>query len=319
MRVAFLGNFRPRTALGEPFSTESHVSASYELLGHEVLRLQEDETPKPSIPARCQEFGADLFHWTDTWHSDYLGGFQMLEDLRRLGIPSIGHTLDLFVGLEREPLLNIDPWFRTDFFFSADGGHPDVFAAKGINHHWMAPAVFAPECYLAEPVPELAQDVIFVGSYGYHAQWPYRKQLIDWLRSAYGSRFTHYDHSSGMRGHRLNQLYASAKVVVGDSCCPGFAQTKYWSDRVPESCGRGAVLIHPWIEGMAGQYSAEDFQTYRFGDLEGLRATINYLLESPDRRAYLRWHGNQTVKTMHTYSDRIQAMLEIVARDEVVF
>src|SRR3972149_6331768 len=127
MNIAFLGNFRPRTALGEPFSTESHVSASYELLDHQVLRLQEDETRKTDVPRLCEEFKADLFHWICTWHTDHEGGFAMLEGLRRLGIPSVGHTLDLFVGLNREPLLDTDPWFRCDWFFSADGGHQEVF------------------------------------------------------------------------------------------------------------------------------------------------------------------------------------------------
>lgn len=314
MRVAFLGNFRPRTAFGEPFSTESHLAATYELLGHQVLRLQEDTTSKRSIPASCQEFGADLLHWVDTWHNDHDGAFWMLDELRRVGIPSVGYTLDLFVGLDREAWLNIDPWFKCDFFFSADGGHPEVWAAKGINHHWMSPGVYAPECYLAEPVSELAQDVVFVGSYGYHAQWQYRKILIDWLKATYGTRFTHYDHDSGMRGHRLNQLYASAKVVVGDSCCPGFTQTRYWSDRVSETLGRGGVLVHPWIEGMEGHYTPDDFQTYAFGDLESLRAAIGWLLSNPEGRAYLRWRGHQTVKDKHTYTNRLQSMLEIVKR-----
>jgi hypothetical protein len=319
MNIAFLGNFRPRTALGEPFSTESHLAATYELLGHQVLRLQEDETDKRTIPALCHAGGVALFHWVDTWHSDYPGGFWMLDELRRLGIPSVGYTLDLFVGLPRETLLDVDPWFRCDFYFSADGGHPDVWAAKGINHHWMPPAVFAPECYLAEPDPALVQDIIFVGSYGYHPQWPYRQQLIDWLKVTYGSRFTHYDHSSGMRGHRLNQLYASARVVIGDSCCPGFIQRDYWSDRVPETLGRGGYLIHPWISGMEAHFRSDrHFVGYRFGDFVYLQRLIEEALIGPQWRLAVRLAGHEHVKTHHTYTNRLQAMLEIVALSEGV-
>lgn len=308
MKIAFLGNFRPRTALGEPFSTESHVSASYALLGHTVLRLQEDEVQKADVPRLCEEFGTQLFHWTCTWHTDPEGGYAMLDGLRRLGIPSVGHTLDLFVGLNREPWLDTDPWFRCDWFFSADGGHQEVFAAKGINHVWMAPAVYGPECYLADPDPALEQDVIFVGSYGYHPEHAYRKQLIDWLKATYGSRFTHYDHSSGMRGHHLNQLYASAKVVIGDSCNVGFTQSRYWSDRVPETLGRGGALIHPWIEGMQGQFTPDDFQTYVFGDLQSLGAAIDWLLNNPDRQTSLRGRGHRTVLSRHTYTHRVQTI-----------
>lgn len=317
MRIAFLGNFRPRTALGEPFSTESHVSATYELLGHEVLRLQEDETRKADIPDLCEQFRADLFHWTCTWHTDLEGGFRMLEGLQQLGIPSIGHTLDLFVGLDRETLLDTDPWFRCDFFFSADGGHQEVFATKGINHHWMPPAVYAPECYLAEPDPALVQDIVFVGSYGYHAQWPYRKLLIDWLKSTYGSRFTHYDHSSGMRGHRLNQLYASVKIVIGDSCCPGFTQQKYFSDRVPETLGRGGFLIHPFIAGMDRLLMGrEHLIYYDFGNFDQLSEIIDHCLTQNQKRECVRRYGHLCVKAHHTYTNRVRAMLDIVKRGQ---
>lgn len=312
MKIAFLGNFRPRTALGEPFSTESHMAASYEILGHQVLRLQEDETRKRDIPALCTQVRADLFHWTDTWHTEYSDAFRMLDELGRLGIPSVGHTLDLFVGLSRETLLDIDPWFRCDYFFSADGGHADVFASKKINHVWLPPAVFAPECYTAAWNGDYVHDIIFVGSYNYHKQWPYRRELIDWLRKTYGSRFTHYGHESVMRGHRLNQLYASAKVVIGDSCCIGFNQSNYWSDRVPETLGRGGVLIHPWVGGMEENFSRNDFQTYKFGDFHDLQQSIELLLHDPQMRFSLRCSGLDTVKRFHTYTHRAQEILGVV-------
>ena len=312
MNIAFLGNFSPRTALGEPFSTESHVAASYELLGHSVLRLQEDDTPKASIPARCQEFGADFLHWTDTWHSDYPGGFQMLAELRRLGIPTVGHTLDMFVGLPRETLLDTDPWFRCDWFFSADGGHQDIFAAKGINHHWLPPAVYGPECYMADPDPALVQDVIFVGSYKYHAQWEYRRQLIDWLKITFKSRFTHYDHNSGMRGHRLNQLYASVAIVIGDSCCLNFTQRAYSSDRLYETLGRGGFLITPRIPGIDDLQDREHIIQYNFGEFNQLQHLIEYYLIHSTEREGIRQMGHTHVKKYHTYSHRIQSMLDVV-------
>jgi len=312
MKIAFLGNFRPRTALNEPFSTESHMAASYEILGHEVLRLQEDETRKRDIPEKCTAFGADLFHWTDTWHTEHLDAFRMLDELQKLKIPSVGHTLDLFIGLDRESWLDTDPWFRCDYFFSADGGHSEIFASKQINHIWLPPAIYAPECYLADPVESLVQDIIFVGSYGYHKQWPYRAQLIDWLRATYGSRFTYYGHESVMRGKRLNQLYASAKVVIGDSCCPGFIQSNYWSDRIPETLGRGGVLIHPWIKGLGGCFSMTDFKPYKFGDFYGLKFQIERLTRDPLARSTFRLEGLRTVKERHTYTHRVQRILNNV-------
>lgn len=314
MNIAFLGNFRPRTALGEPFSTESHLAATYELMGHQVLRLQEDETLKRSIPERCQAFGANLFHWVDTWHSDYPGAFWMLDELRRLGIPSVGYTLDLFVGLSRAPLLDADPWFRTDYFFSPDGDHDEVFSEKGITHFWMPPGCFEPECYLAEPMPELVQDIAFVGSLGYHREYKHRPQLIEWLHQTYGPRFTHYDHGSKMRGHRLNQLYASVRVLIGDSCLIN-GQKKYCSDRVPESTGRGGFLIHPQVAGVTDgtlYTSGQHLATWPHGEWDCLRDRIDYYLEHHEEREQIRLAGHEHTKQHHTYTRRVERILEIV-------
>lgn len=175
--------------------------------------------------------------------------------------------------------------------------------------------MFAPECYRAEPVEALRQDVIFVGSYGYHKEWPYRQQLLNWLAATYGSRFTHYDHASHMRGHRLNQLYASAKIVVGDSCCLGFTGRDYWSDRVPETLGRGGVLIHPWIKGLDDDYQdSVHLRLYAYGDFAGLKDRIDELLHDADRER-IRLAGHAHVKAHHTYTHRVQQMLDIIQRE----
>lgn len=309
MKIAYRGNF------SQAHCTESHLSATMELLGHQVVRIQENAVPWREVPALCG--GVDLFWFTTTWRDDFPGGHAVLAELHRRGLPTVSHSLDLFVGLEREHLLEADPFWRTRYVFTADGGHQEVFLAKGINHHWMPPGVFEPECYLAEPDPSLAQDVIFVGSYGYHPEWSYRPQLLDWLAATYGSRFTHYDHASGMRGHRLNQLYASAKVVVGDSCCPGFKQRNYWSDRVPETLGRGGFLIHPWVRGIEQQFHHQQhFVEYEYGHLRNLATEIDYYLTHEDDRERIRRVGHEWVKAHHTYTHRMKAMLEIVAAGE---
>ena len=318
MNIAFLGNFRPRTALGEPFSTESHLAATYELLGHQVLRLQEDETDKRTIPALCHARGVALFHWVDTWHSDYPGGFWMLDELRRLGIPSVGYTLDLFVGLPRETLLDVDPWFRCDFYFSADGGHPDVWAAKGINHHCMAPGILEASCYRAEKIPAFEHDIAFVGSLGYHPKYFHRPQLIHWLQQTYGPRFRHYDHSSAMRGHRLNELYASVRVLVGDSCLLD-GQTAYSSDRIPETMGRGGFLLHPWVNGVTDgtlYTNGEHLITWPLGDFDALRTQIEYYLPREEERRKISDAGMAHVLANHTYRHRVTRMLEIVIGGE---
>jgi hypothetical protein len=167
-------------------------------------------------------------------------------------------------------------------------------------------------------VPELVQDLAFVGSRGYHPEYGHRPQLIEWLQKTYGSRFTHYDHGSKMRGHRLNQLYASAKVVVGDSCLLE-GQEKYSSDRIPETLGRGGFLLHPEVKRVTdgGLYTNEvHLITWRLGEWEILRRTIDFYLDWPEDRERIRRAGHAHVKAHHTYTNRVKAMLEIVAMGE---
>ena len=49
-----------------------------------------------------------------------------------------------------------------------------------------------------------------------------------------------------MRGADLNDLYASVKIAVGDSCYAD-RSTRYFSDRAFEAPGRGAFSLFPRI------------------------------------------------------------------------
>jgi len=157
-------------------------------------------------------------------------------------------------------------------------------------------------------------EIIFVGSRGYHVEHKYRQTLLDWLTRTYGSRFVHFDHGSGLRGHRLNRLYASAKIVIGDSCNPGFTQTNYWSDRCPETLGRGGFLIHPFVPGMEQHFTDQEHLVYyHFGDFDQLKRLIDYYLTHDADRERIRLAGHAWVKAHHTYTHRVKAMLAIVA------
>jgi hypothetical protein len=322
LTIAYVGNFRPRTPEGEPFSTESHISASLELLGHRVIRLQEDRVNAGAVFRAVMAEGAQLLLWTRTW-ADKLreGGLAMLQALRSHGIPTVAYHLDLYAGLPRARDIGLEPWWHCQYVFTADGGSDTFWAEHGVNHIWAPPGVFGPECYMAEPGPE-RYEVIFVGSgsNGYHPEWPYRKQLIDWLHATYRDRFRCFGrggYKESVRGAALNQLYASSKVVVGDSLCLGFSHARYWSDRVPETLGRGGCLIHPKIAGLEEHFGwGEHLMGYRFGDFEDLRLTIDMLLEHDKLREDIRRDGHNHVKKTATYEHRMRWMLETVAREE---
>jgi hypothetical protein len=216
MRIAYTGNFQPQ------HSTETHIAATLEDLGHQVTRLQENTTDPSELIDLCK--GHDLFMFTRTW-----GNLVTLDHLRRLqqlNIPTVSLHLDLYVGLKREDGLDDEPFWRTDYVFTPDGDprSAEVFERKGINHHYLKPGVYKPECTYGTYRPELAHDVVFVGGgieYA-HPEWPYRRQLVRWLMDNYAGyisnmppvpRFGKYGHPQRvMRNQDLNDLYASAKV-----------------------------------------------------------------------------------------------------------
>lgn len=306
MRIAYVGNFIP------PHSTENHVAGTLEDMGHEVVRIQEltgDRLNRGLVDR------ADLFLWTRTW-----AGFVMDDDLdwlRYQGIPSASYHLDLYVGLVRQAQINEETFWHTDHVFTADGDpkSAEIFKRLGINHHWLPAAVYKAE---AEPgifQPYLASDIAFVGTYiKYHPEWPYRPELVAWLKRKFPDQVKIYGEfpNRGIRGSELNSLYASAKVVIGDSLCPNFTHSNYWSDRVYETIGRGGFIIHPQIPGLDSQFKESELLTYQFGNFDQLETVIKSMLICPEQRERIRLAGYQRVLKDHTYHQRMETLLATV-------
>lgn len=279
-KVVYLGNFAPI------HSTETHYARAFEANGCEVVRLQEND---PESWGSSFMLDADLLLYTRTWDSPAAAS---LIDVTRetLGIPTVAVHLDIWRGLDREREIVEQSMFRCDHLFQTDGAAIEWFAARGVNAHWLPAGVVQDECYVGEPVPELAGrfDVAFVGSYSYHHEWPHRPALIDHLRDAYGDRFLHvgsegFPHTGdALRNDDLNRLYATIPVIVGDSCFASHGSL-YWSDRVYETLGRGGRLLMPTIDALweqLGDYTALAMWGAPF-DWAALDARIDGLLSLP--------------------------------------
>lgn len=312
LKIAMLGNFQVS------YSSESHHAASLEALGHRVERIQEPAEGDWEILQRAQ--GCDLFVWIHThgWETPNID--KALYELQYRGVPCVTYHLDLYMPIQRWQRYVDHPYFtHMDHWFTVDPQMAtwisENTSAKG---HFLPAGVYAAECYLAEPDHIAGNDVIFVGSKGYHPEWPYRAKLIDWLRDTYGDRFTHVggDGDTGtIRGHELNRVYASSKVAIGDTLCVNFDYPDYWSDRTPETLGRGGFLIHPRIPGMERYFkNGQDLIFYDFNDFDGLKAKIDKFL-SPEwetTREKIRLQGHETAKREHTYEHRWETILDAV-------
>lgn len=319
MKIAYVGNFT------QEHCTENHLALTLRALGHEVVELQENGYTSSELSDRLDQEWFDLFLFTRTWGETV----QMyhLENLKKRGIPSASYHLDLYVGLKREDGLDTDPFWRTDYVFTPDGSDmaKKVFEEKNINHFYMKPAVYKADCYEATPNDDNILDVVFVGGgdaegepiqYG-HTEWPYRGKLIKWLKDTYQERFHKFGHPQRtVRNKELNQLYADAKVVVGDSLCLNFDHPYYWSDRVYETMGRGGFIIHPFIEGMQEEFiDGKNIVFYEYNNWKQLKAKIDYYLTYPDEREAIRKAGHEFVKNNATYEDRLKQMLKTVFED----
>lgn len=315
--VAYRGNFQPGLPEGvEPWSTEHHVARSLEELGHRVIRVQENEASWDDTWLMAR--GADVFMWTSTYgYALQWTRESALAGLQRLGerIPTVGFHLDLWFGLAREHQVRDEPFFRCRWVFTADGDHDDEFRAVGVNHVWSPPAVFGPECYPGTPRRPFIGDIAFVGNWrgGYHDEWWFkRRALHDWLRRTYRGRVHFWPTREAIRGQALNDLYASVKIVIGDSCFADRSR-RYFSDRAFETVGRGGFLVTPYIEGMTELLKdGEHCAYFPFDDRAELRRVIDHYLVHDDERERIRRDGQVHVRENHTYAHRMQRILETI-------
>jgi len=300
-RIALLGNFGP------PHSTENDLAWTLRDMGHDLLKFQENKVMTEQILEDCKQWGVDLlcFVHTHGWNTPGVMSLDELwQQLRRHGVKTCSFHLDKYWGLNqndhREDLIGRHAFWKTDAVFTADGAdHP--WPKRLVNHYWLPPGVVGRDCIPGQYRDDLAVDVGFVGARSYHPEYPFRGELISFLEQTYGDRFRIF---SGFRGQVLNDLYASMKICVGDCCFSG--EPNYWSDRLPEACGRGAFLLHPQIEGMCIPTA-----TYVPRSLDDLRQKIDYYLEHDEERELIRKAAHKHVAEHDTYHNRMKALLEI--------
>lgn len=305
MRIAFIGNF------SVDYSTESHRAKSFEKLGHTVLKLQENLTKAEDLIEMIEE--VDVLFYSHTHDPSYVikDLISVFEEYKKVGIPTVSVHLDRWLGLKRVSDIGKEATWFTEYIFMADGSPEaaDIYNRLGLNWKFLKPGVYEDECYMAKPdYNKYPHEIVFVGSKGYHPEYPFRQKLIEFLHKTYGNKFAHYgnDGIRVLRGKDLNVMYASAKIAVGDSCFGG--RPFYVSDRYYETRGRGGFLIHPSTKG----FDPYGVGFYKKESLESLKKTIDSFLSQKDLAERLRQMGFEHVKKNETYTQRAQEMLDIL-------
>ncbi len=309
MRVSYVGNF------GVSHSTETHVAQALEALDVDVVREQENLADWDSLADKVT--GSDFVLWTTTFDYAPPSTFSAQRGfLADCPVPVVGFHLDRWFGLNREHRVVESPFFASTLVVTADGGHEAEFAEAGVNHRWMPPGVSEFECVGGTFRHDLASPVAFVGSWqgGYHREWAHRQQLVTFLQRNYKSTCAFYPKRGehAVRGEPLRDLYASVGVLVGDSCLAGNV-ANYWSDRIPESLGRGGFLLHPTVDGLEEHYrDGEHLRTWRAFDWEALRYLIDYYVAHPDEAQAIAEKGRQHVLETATYTVRMRELIDLL-------
>lgn len=303
LRIGFVGNFQPS------FSTEQERKKAFEELGHEVIMFQENETTALFVMDRIDELDMLVYSHTHGWEIPNL--VEVFKKYKEHGVPTVSAHLDRWAWLEREKDIGQEATWFTEFIFMADASPEAIELYQKYNLKWyyLQPGVAKDQCYIAPPDKNrFPYDIVFTGSKNYHPEYPFRKELVEWLQETYGDRFGHYggDGLGVVREHKLNTLYSTAKIVVGDSCFGG--RMNYVSDRYYEARGRGGFLIHPHVQGVDTIGVAH----YSHGDLSDLKKKIDYYLENADEREAMRWQGFNHVKNNETYTHRAQEIIDRV-------
>jgi len=322
MRILYVGNFAGE---GSPLGwcpNAEYIADTLKSLGHEVNSLNEcDVTAEEVIEAAkdCDFILTEEARLKGDFQNDEKNKKDVLLNLFKpvleSGKPIVAWLTNIFFGImRREDHVLFNPIFKADIVFSTDGGHDAEFKSAKVNHRLLRQGIYEPEAYISRKKYPTDAQIGFVGSV-YSEIWPYRKQLIEFLKYTYGGRFEHFGQSGEIRHDPLNDLCGTLKIVVGDSV----RSPHYWSNRIYEIIGRGGFFIHPIVEGLDEEFTPyEHFIQYKLGDFENLKRIIDYYLEHDEEREAIRMAGFEHCKKNHTYMHRVKEMLRVLQEEHII-
>lgn len=300
MKCLYIADFH------KDYSTENYVADSLINNGVEVIKLQENTVNDFSVVTDILDREGEVHFALFCKNRVGIDGFKLMQFLQDRGIKTITWVFDLYFDLPADRAIRtiFDSNFKADIVFSTDGGHDDKFLEHGYNHKLLRQGIHLPDANYGEPIKD-HPEIVFIGSVVYAD----RRRLINFLKETYGIKFKHYGVGGNkeIRGKELNDVLASAKIVVGDSQPSDY----YWSNRVYEITGRGGFLIHPKVKGLEKEFEYhKEIVPYAWGNLEQLKEIIDYYLTHDREREQIRKAGFIKTKTHYTYDLRVKELLK---------
>ena len=294
-KIVYIGSFKN-------LWDEEGIARSFEKIGVDVVRISEDTFNEKEAWFKIELEKPDLVLFAKFKVLGNRDSF--IRRLKEKRIKTASWTFDLYFGMRRGYKITRDPMFKTDYVFSPDGGNDKEFKEAGVKHHLLRQGIFDEYCYAGEKDQE--HDIIFVGCE--NRDWLPRIGLCKFLGDNFNFNWFGRFNTLEVRGDKLNNLYASAKIVIGDSVYSPY----YWSNRLYETLGRGGFMFFPDIEGIRDEYKPyEHFIPYSLGNLKGLKEKIDYYLKRPKERERIGMAALEHTKENHTLINRCKQFCEI--------
>ena len=112
-------------------------------------------------------------------------------------------------------------------------------------------------------------------------------------------------------GRVLGQLIADSKIVIA----PLHPTTdKYWSNRVYNSLGFGAFMLHPYCKELAEEYE-DGVHLVFYKTVEELEDKIDYYLPRPEEREEIAKAGFIKTIENYTYTHRFEKLLNSIVKE----
>jgi hypothetical protein len=305
MKIVYIGDFNVF------YSSERYVADALKQLGHEVVELQENSrfSYEKELVAEIKNHKPDFVLFCKA--RTLCNPFHLIERLKEEGLLTVAWLFDLYWELITDGVVFrsvYDPPFKCDMVFTTDGGHDKEWKEIGVDHYLLRQGIHEPDAFYGDKT-EGVPEVVFVGTRAYNQ----RAVFLEKLKNMFGSRFGLYGPDSELgakRGKDLNDLFASTKVVVGDSQ----PRKNYWSNRIYETLGRGGFLIHPGVEGLESEFEAfKHYVPYHYGDIDQLVDVTEYFLKHDEEREKIRKAGHELVKKNYTYTKRCERLTAVVS------
>lgn len=294
--IAFIGDFKK-------LWNEEGIARSFEKIGVTVHRFQEGEEHSGWV----DEIAALKPDVVLMAKLKIKGREQLIQKLK--GLKTASWTFDLYYGTGREGLIGTDTIFRCDYVFGPDGGNTQRLRQRRVDYHLLRQGIYDEFCYRGERNERYNYDVVFVGNF--HGAYSNRGAFMDRIGKEYNFRWFGKWNTNEVRGDKLNELYATAKIVVGDS----WPSPSYWSNRLYETLGRGGFLMFPKIRDIEKEYTPyEHFIPYPIYDFEKLKEKIDYYLTRPDERKKISDAALEHTKRNHTLIQRCESFTSAISQ-----